>query len=33
VVAKLIELLGRLDAQSFLNAGKSGAFVKGASAG
>jgi hypothetical protein len=30
VVAKLIELFGRLDGQNFLDAGKSGAFVKGA---
>jgi hypothetical protein len=31
VVAKLIELFGRLDAQQFLNAGKAGAFAKGES--
>ena len=30
VVAKLIELFGRLDAQQLLDAGKSGAFVKSA---
>jgi hypothetical protein len=30
VVAKLIELFGRLDAQQFLDAGKSGAFTKSA---
>jgi hypothetical protein len=29
VVAKLIELFGRLDAQQFLDAGKAGAFAKG----
>jgi hypothetical protein len=28
LVAKLIELFGRLDAPQFLNAGKSGAFAK-----
>ena len=28
VVAKLIELFGRLDAQQFLDAGKAGAFAK-----
>jgi hypothetical protein len=33
VVAKLIEFFGLLDAQSLLDAGKTGAFVKGASAG
>jgi hypothetical protein len=32
VVAKLIEIFGRLDAQSFLNAGKAGAFAKRAGA-
>ena len=31
VVAKLIELFGRLDAQQFLEAGKAGAFAKGES--
>jgi hypothetical protein len=31
VVAKLIELFGRLDAQQFLDAGKAGAFAKGES--
>jgi hypothetical protein len=31
VVAKLIELFGRLDAQPFLDAGKEGAFAKDAS--
>jgi hypothetical protein len=29
IVAKLIELFGRIDAQQLLNAGKSGGFVKG----
>jgi hypothetical protein len=29
VVAKLIELFGRLDAQQLLDAGKSGVFAKG----
>jgi hypothetical protein len=33
VVAKLIELFGHMEAQQFLDAGKSGAFAKGASAG
>src|SRR5271157_574567 len=33
VVAKLIELFGRLEAQPFLDAGKSGGFAKGASVG
>jgi hypothetical protein len=32
IVAKLIELFGRLDAYTFLNAGKSGAFAKSAGA-
>jgi hypothetical protein len=31
VVAKLIELFDRLDAQQFLDAGKEGAFAKGES--
>jgi Glycosyl hydrolase family 63 C-terminal domain len=31
VIAKLIEVFGRLDAQSFLNAGKAGVFTKAAS--
>jgi hypothetical protein len=30
VVAKLIELFGRLDEKTFLEAGKTGAFAKGA---
>jgi hypothetical protein len=33
VVAKLIELFGRLEAQPFLDTGKSGGFAKGASVG
>jgi len=33
IVAKLIELFGYLEAQSFLDAGKTAAFAKGASAG
>jgi len=33
IVAKLIELFGYLEAQSFLDAGRTGAFAKGAAAG
>jgi hypothetical protein len=32
LVAKMIELFGRLDAQSFLDAGKAGGFAKAAPA-
>jgi len=32
VVAKLIEIFGRMDAQQLLDAGKTGGFAKGASA-